>query len=156
MFTVEPEAVFVSLLEGTNFSCVATGTPQPTIQWFKDGSLLPSETGTSLVFGEVSLSDRGFYHCTATNDQGTALTSPAILNVDNIYQYLFPVLIPIPSSGPLQGLDPAQSSQVLAALASLVQGLNNQGAGLEVNQVAPSVVLLYTIQPFGDSISPTE
>lgn len=48
-------------------TCGAEGTPEPNITWYKDGVLLRGENSRNLVIQEVQLSDRGWYHCNATN-----------------------------------------------------------------------------------------
>ena len=63
------EAILTCTLAGTGF-------PEPTIQWVKSGTDVPSETGTTLTFAAVTFSDDGDYTCRATNDFGMA-TSPA-------------------------------------------------------------------------------
>lgn len=151
--TEEPKSTFVSLLGSANFNCVASGNPQPRIQWYKDGASLAGQTGSSLFFDEVFISDRGFYHCTATNDEGTMTSMPAVLNLFGVYQYRFPVLLTIPGSGPLEGLQfdgGNPGPEVLAALASFVEELGIRVAGL---QVANTSITLYDIQPSTDSLT---
>ncbi|XP_060033624.1 titin isoform X1 [Erinaceus europaeus] len=69
------------------FQCLVRGSPRPTVQWYRDGSLIrgarfsAEESGigfhnlfiTSLVRG-----DEGEYRCVATNRSGTAETSATL------------------------------------------------------------------------------
>ena len=58
---------FPELLMSVNLTCEAEGDPEPNITWFKDGVLLPEENRQMLTIREISLTDRGFYHCNASN-----------------------------------------------------------------------------------------
>ena len=142
MLTEEPSNAFVPLLGSANMRCNATGIPQPDLQWYKEGFLLPGETGSVLVFEEVSLSDRGFYHCTATNNEGIDTSDSAVLSVTNLRQYLTPVYVSFSLSG-------AEDFTV----ADLVEQLNSQAAGLEVNGLFSSVVFLYRVELFGSPVN---
>jgi hypothetical protein len=46
--------------------CNATGVPEPTIHWFKDGETLDYE-GERLSIYPVKYTDKGTYRCTADN-----------------------------------------------------------------------------------------
>uniref|UniRef100_A0A915DZ78 Ig-like domain-containing protein n=1 Tax=Ditylenchus dipsaci TaxID=166011 RepID=A0A915DZ78_9BILA len=63
------------------FNCVVTGSPRPTISWFKDGKQLPnddrfqmadSEGETSLTLVDVVPPDAGIYECVAKSPAGEA------------------------------------------------------------------------------------
>lgn len=139
--------MFVPLFDRANMSCMATGFPQPTIQWYKDGSLLAGETSSVVLFEEVSLSDRGFYHCSAINDKGAVDSASAVLGVINIRQYVTPVFVSLLVPDMEDSTFTAQ-----AALLDLATELNNQAAGLQLD-LNSSVVFLYRIQLFGSPIS---
>ncbi|KAL3105626.1 hypothetical protein niasHT_021729 [Heterodera trifolii] len=60
-------------------NCSISGTPRPTVTWFKDGKQLPnmdryqqvdSEAETSLSIGDVVPPDAGVYECVAKNPAG--------------------------------------------------------------------------------------
>ena len=133
-----PEPVFVPLFGQANMSCVATGSPQPTLQWYKDGSLLDGVTNSLLIFEEVTLDNRGFYHCSAANDEGMVTSAPAVLSIRNVRQYLTPAVI----------TDSTLFAQTSVAM--LVEQLNEVAAGLDVN--GQQTIFLYRIELFG---SPT-
>lgn len=65
------------------FQCLVTGSPHPSVRWYKDGMLLEGdryymqeeECGShSLTIDNLMQSDSGLYKCIATNRAGTAET----------------------------------------------------------------------------------
>ncbi len=91
-FTTQPASRTTSAGATISFSTVFSGTPAPTVEWFKNGSLY-SGTGTTsatstsatLTISNVQAVDAGTYVAVATNSfSGTANTvtsSPAFLTV---------------------------------------------------------------------------
>ena len=75
------QTVFVNLYQSVNLTCIASGNPQPSIAWYKDGRVITDEISPLLVIQEVELSDRGVYNCTAKNTLGTA-SSSAVININ--------------------------------------------------------------------------
>ena len=67
-----------------NISCLATGIPTPTYQWFFNGALLEGQTFPSYIISSVAPADRGVYYCIATNDAGTATSDGAQLTINGI------------------------------------------------------------------------
>jgi hypothetical protein len=129
VFTTQPQRTFASLFGSATFNCTASGSPQPRIQWFKDGSPLDGETCPILEVNGVSLSDRGFYHCTATNPQGSIISGAATLDVYGVRQLKVPVLLTDQVSGPLHGLDNlsgALNSSIVNIIKEFIQNLNSQ------------------------------
>ena len=76
-----PQTTFAQLFSETVLECGAVGNPQPLITWFKDGLEMMGATTKTLVIGEVDLSDRAAYHCTAVNPQGSVTSEVAYLNI---------------------------------------------------------------------------
>ena len=74
---------------------MVSGSPQPTIQWYKDDALLPGEVFPSYFIQSVELDDRGVYHCEATNNQGTVRSQMAVVNILGIQQYVVELFIPL-------------------------------------------------------------
>ncbi|XP_076854212.1 peroxidasin homolog isoform X2 [Brachyhypopomus gauderio] len=71
-----PENVTIPVETEARLHCVVRGSPVPTVQWFKDGHLLPNTSrldlqdhGQLLVFERVLPEDEGLYHCEVNNDQ---------------------------------------------------------------------------------------
>ena len=65
--TQPPKNTSGNLYSSTNLTCKATGSPIPTILWYKDYVLIPNNNIDSsvLLFSELDLTDRGFYNCKA-------------------------------------------------------------------------------------------
>ena len=53
--------------------CYLRGDPQVYVNWTKDGVLL--NKNNTLVIGQVTFEDKGYYECTAKNDYGKANSS---------------------------------------------------------------------------------
>ena len=78
--------------EGENVTllCNATGEPNPTIIWMKDGSKLNasadstvsvSQDETQLIIRNLTRNNEGFYQCVANNSEGNISSYPALLTV---------------------------------------------------------------------------
>ncbi len=78
--TSPPEPQLSNLYFSVNLTCIASGTPEPNITWYKDGERIPDQRLPFLYLPELQLEDRGFYHCVAENlirmesDEGTITT----------------------------------------------------------------------------------
>ena len=152
VLTSEPATVFTSLSGTATFNCLAT---QPSIQLYKNDLPLVEETCPALVVDGVALSDRGFYHCTATNTEGMVVSPFAVLHINGIYQFLVPVLIMAPGSGPFEGLDFAEAdlaSTMLAAIREFIIDLNSLANGQAVGPDPNSSVIIYNIRAFNNPI----
>ncbi|CAH1270966.1 HMCN1 [Branchiostoma lanceolatum] len=73
--------------EVITLECKVSGVPTPTVEWLKDGSVVPMTDRTSLVSTGLQISaavvrDSGLYSCTATNAAGTA-TRQIQLNIQD-------------------------------------------------------------------------
>jgi hypothetical protein len=64
-----------------NLSVSANGSAPLTIQWRKDGTVLPGATNALLELESVPLADAGGYTVTLTNPAGTITSAAAILSV---------------------------------------------------------------------------
>lgn len=149
MLTTPPENIMVPLFGLANFSCITSGSPQPDIQWYKDGRPLSGQTSPVLMIREVTLSDRGFYHCSATNTEGTVTSAQAVLNIQGIYQFTVPVRIPIATPGGPFEVGAIPSNEVVGNITDLVDDLNDavsgSGVGTDPMFIVYSVVSMSNV-----------
>ena len=88
--TQSPRNTSGNLYSTVNLTCRATGNPIPTILWYKNNVLFPNDNNdpSVLMFTELSLNDRGFYHCEAKSViRGNIISvnsSSVILNISGI------------------------------------------------------------------------
>ena len=156
MLTTGPETGYAPLFGIASFNCVASGSPQPRIQWFRNGSPLDGEMCPVLMVNGVSLSDRGFYHCTATNTQGTVTSPAAALHVNDTRQITVPVLITKPGSGPFQGLEDLTSmlsGERMDDINQFITIMSTRAGGTQVTGTNSPPILVYRIQPVDGPIS---
>ena len=69
MITLNP--VNMSVVNGTDevtFTCNATGFPEPSFEWFREGSSALLSNTISLTIAPVTFGDEGFYFCEATSN----------------------------------------------------------------------------------------
>ena len=136
------------LSQRVSFTCIASGSPQPLIRWYKDGTPLQERAGHVLLFEEVALSDRGFYHCTATNARGAVTSDPVLLRLPDVMQYVVPLGHLLPGTEKLRS-----GFGLHFDLAELVKDLNGLGqTGLVFEGEAESV-FIYFIELFGNCSS---
>lgn len=81
-----PSNSSVELGGEVTLSCNASGDPQPTFQWYKDGIKMIESDGIDpslpeLVLKDALAQDEAWYYCEATNVAGTARSNRAILKV---------------------------------------------------------------------------
>ena len=84
--TQQPTNTSRSLYSTVNLTCRAT---VPTIMWYKDNVLIPNDNNNpSVLFFELNLKNRGFYHCEARSlIKGNIISvnsSQVILNITGI------------------------------------------------------------------------
>jgi hypothetical protein len=81
-FVLQPVSISIPLGGTANFTALASGNPEPTYQWFfEETNALPGATGPSLVITDATLAQGGSYTVLASNHVGTAVSSPAFLNL---------------------------------------------------------------------------
>lgn len=59
----------------------ASGTPSPTFQWRRDGTLIPGATGSTYTVASLTAADAGTYTAVATNAAGIATSNGATLTI---------------------------------------------------------------------------
>ena len=93
-FILEPKNTFARRYSSVNLTCLVSGNPQPTIQWYKDGEVIKHEMSQYYVIESVDIADRGSYWCTASNSLGSITSNTALVNIHGIQQYLFSLYVP--------------------------------------------------------------
>ncbi len=76
----------VTLFEGENttLSVDFSGSPVPSVQWYKDGVALSGQTGKTIPFNSIDLDDEGTYTCRIRNEAGSVSCSPIEVVVKEI------------------------------------------------------------------------
>uniref|UniRef100_A0A3Q3ALP3 Hemicentin 1 n=1 Tax=Kryptolebias marmoratus TaxID=37003 RepID=A0A3Q3ALP3_KRYMA len=110
----EPTEIAVTRLSPVVIACTATGVPEPTIHWSKDGLKLPSEgQGFTILPAQIEilsaeLSHAGRYSCTAKNIAGSAyrhvqltVQPPVIHSYPSTMDVIFnsPITLPCSATG---------------------------------------------------------
>ena len=83
-FTETPQGIAGAYYSAVNLTCKATGSPTPTIYWYKDGDPLSNNNDDSSVLKipELGLDKRGYYHCVAKvvhNGNNVTINSQSVL-----------------------------------------------------------------------------
>jgi hypothetical protein len=81
-FSLQPVTQTATAGATVTLTVAGNGSPAPALQWFKDDALISGATSSSLVLTNVQLSDAGSYDCVATNSEGTATSTAAVLTVN--------------------------------------------------------------------------
>lgn len=81
VFVVQPESTTAFEGAAVSLTIDADGAVPMTFQWFKDGTELTGETGSTLELTAVTMDDAGIYTVVATNGEGSATSDPAELIV---------------------------------------------------------------------------
>jgi von Willebrand factor type A domain/Regulator of chromosome condensation (RCC1) repeat/Immunoglobulin domain/Putative Ig domain/Immunoglobulin I-set domain len=76
---VQPVSQSPIITKNAILQVLASGTPQPTYQWQRDGTNLPGATASSLAFINVQPANAGTYRVIVTNSFGFVVSSNAIL-----------------------------------------------------------------------------
>ena len=70
---IPPKDVSVKKGSIATFSCSASGTPTPAIEWLKDEQVVA--TGSPLVMDDIDKANEGSYTCRAMSTAGEATAS---------------------------------------------------------------------------------
>lgn len=139
-FTLHPETVTVCEDTEITLHAAATGNPQPTLQWRRNGVIIPGATGSSYYIASASMLNVGTYDVVATNTCGSITSDPAALSLGNE-----PEITSNPQSQSVQvGAELIVSAQCIAAPAAQWRWFrNNQqiAGGTDGILVIPSVTM---------------
>ncbi len=80
--TTQPQNQTVTAGDSVQFSVAATGTPDPTYQWYFNGGAFSGATSATLKFTNARTADAGDYTVTVTNTLGSITSSKATLTVN--------------------------------------------------------------------------
>ncbi|XP_041987312.1 peroxidasin [Aricia agestis] len=86
----DPTDVVINFGDNAMFSCAASGEPEPEIVWYRDSTILPTDSSRyevlnngSLMVHEADENDVGVFECTAKNPAGEARSKPARMIVQS-------------------------------------------------------------------------
>ena len=99
-FTTQPVAATVNLTQSFTLSALATGTPTPTYQWYKDNVAITGATSTSYTVSSAVSANGGDYKVVATNTLNGASSSvdSNIVTVTVVRTLAAPIFTAQPSS----------------------------------------------------------
>lgn len=83
IFTTHPASQTVLAGANVTFSVVVVGGPAPTLQWRKDGAIIPGATATTYTINNAPLTATGSYDVVASNIAGTVTSNAAALVVNS-------------------------------------------------------------------------
>jgi alpha-tubulin suppressor-like RCC1 family protein len=75
--TTQPISQTLYLNQSATFSVVASGVPQPTYQWKKNGTAITGAMNSSYTISSPGISDSGKYTVTVTNSAGAVISDTA-------------------------------------------------------------------------------
>jgi hypothetical protein len=79
--TQQPQSQYAVFGGSVTFTAAATGVPDPTFQWRRDGTELTGATDASLTLNNLTPSDAGTYTVVASNPGGSVTSSDAVLQL---------------------------------------------------------------------------
>jgi hypothetical protein len=82
VITTPPQSQVVAPGSSVQFTVTAAGVPDPTYQWYVNGSAFRGATTNKLGFANARSSDAGDYTVVVTNDLGTVTSNAAKLTVN--------------------------------------------------------------------------
>ncbi|XP_069842937.1 hemicentin-2 [Dendropsophus ebraccatus] len=139
-------SVSAKLREAVTLECDVSGTPPPTVSWWKDGQQVEGR-GTTLQIQAISIDDEGVYTCVAANEAGegrqdvvlNVLVPPNIepTDVNHTVVENFPATLECLASGsPLPVVSWYRGGQLLSSVPGIT--LLNEGRTLQIERVSSS------------------
>ena len=81
VITTQPASVTPALGQTATLSVVATGSPAPTYQWFRNGVPLAGATSPTLTLTNIAIANAGSYTVAIINDAGAVTSSAAVVAI---------------------------------------------------------------------------
>jgi hypothetical protein len=82
---LQPQSQIATAAGTVNFRVLASGSPAPNYQWFKNTVPLPGATASTLTLANLSAADVGAYSATASNLAGSTTSNAASLTLISGY-----------------------------------------------------------------------
>lgn len=79
--TLDPVSQTIATGASFTLTATATGSPTPTLQWYKGVTALPGQTSSSYTVGSATVDDAGSYTVVATNAVGSDTSAAATITV---------------------------------------------------------------------------
>jgi hypothetical protein len=92
VITTQPTqpATPVALGSSVSVTCAATGSPAPSYQWYKNGSIIPGATSGGLTVSNITHADEGNYFCRVTNSSSSADSNPIYISPGAVPVFVYP------------------------------------------------------------------
>jgi sugar lactone lactonase YvrE len=117
VITTQPQAISLKVGASGTLSVTATGAPDPTYQWKKDGVAITGATSATYTLSSVATKDAGDYTVVVSNSAGSAISNSATLTVTSTV--IPPAITTQPGSLTVISGAPASMSVVASGTAPL-------------------------------------
>jgi len=132
-----PMNLTVGVGDAATFTVSATGIPDPSYQWLKDGTNLVGATSATLVIPNSQAGDIGVYSVIASNNAGIDVSANAVLTI------LFPPPGTSFSASPTNGEAPLVVTFTDASSGNITNRFWDFGDGQTTNTIASSLEHTY-------------
>jgi sugar lactone lactonase YvrE len=117
IISAQPQSLSLKVGASGTLSVTATGAPDPTYQWKKDGVAITGATSTTYTLSSVATKDAGDYTVVVSNSAGSAISNSATLSVTSTV--IPPAITTQPGSLTVISGAPASMSVVASGTAPL-------------------------------------
>lgn len=81
VITTQPVSQTAAPMSTVSFTVAATGSPAPTVKWYRNGITFAGWTDFTLVLPSLTVNDVGTYTAVVSNSAGSVTSSPATLTL---------------------------------------------------------------------------